>query len=139
MADLRLLRPNPMRPRLVDDPADAATRRVRRMTRAILAVGFVAAVGVYVAASARPEDPLNEQLTSKKYLHDLEVYGGKANVLAAEFRDWFAGLWYGKNLAFTIAVLTVVAALVYRFFATPLPPPEELEEIERPRPGPRRL
>ena len=53
--------------------------------------------------------------------------------------DWFAGLWYGKNLAFTIAVLTVVAALVYRFFATPLPPPEELDEIDGPRPGPRRL
>ncbi len=126
-----------MRPRLVQDP-DAATRRVRLVTRAILAVGFVAAVGVYAVASARPEDPLNEQLTSKKYLHDLEVYGGKANVLAAEFRDWFAGLWYGKNLAFTIAVLTVVAALVYRFFATPLPPPEELED-NGPRPGPRRL
>lgn len=128
-----------MRPRLVDDPASAAIRRVRLITRAILAIGFVAAVGVYVAASARPEDPLNEQLTSKKYLHDLEVYGGKANVLAAEFRDWFAGLWYGRNLAFTIAFLTVVTALLYRFFATPLPPPEELEDVERPRPGPRRL
>lgn len=128
-----------MRPRLVDDPASAAIRRVRLITRAILAIGFVAAVGVYVAATARPEDPLNEQLTSKKYLHDLEVYGGKANVLAAEFRDWFAGLWYGRNLAFTIAVLTVVTALLYRFFATPLPPPEELEDVERPRPGPRRL
>jgi len=121
----------------VEDPG-AATRRIRLVTRAILAVGFVAAVGVYAAASARPEDPLNEQLTSKKYLHDLEVYGGKANVLAAEFRDWFAGLWYGRNLAFTIAVLTVVAALVYRFFATPLPPPEEPED-DGPRPGPRRL
>jgi len=128
-----------MRPRLVDDPAVAATRRVRLITRAILAIGFAAAVGVYVAASARPEDPLNEQLTSKKYLHDLEVYGGKANVLAAEFRDWFAGLWYGRNLAFTIVVLTIVAAALYRFFATPLPPLEELEDLERPRPGPRRL
>ena len=118
-----------MRPRLVDDPAGAASeeiRRIRLITRAILAVGFAAAVAVFVLAGARPEDPLNEQLTSKKYLHDLEVYGGKANVLAAEFRDWFAGLWYGRSLAGTIAVLTVVAALAYRFFATPLPPPEEL-------------
>lgn len=131
-----------MRPRLVDDPAGAAPekiRRIRLVTRAILAVGFSAAVAVFVLAGVRPEDPLNEQLTSKKYLHDLEVYGGKANVLAAEFRDWFAGLWYGRNLAGTIAVLTVVAALAYRFFATPLPPPEELEDVDRPRPGPRRL
>ena len=27
----------------------------------------------------------------------------------------FAGLWYGKNLAYTIAVLTVLAVLVVRF------------------------
>jgi len=133
-----------MRPRLVDAAGADASRRVRVITRAILAVGFVAALAVYVIAGSRPEDPLNEQLTSKKYLHDLEVYGGKANVLAAEFREWFAGLWYGKNLAFTIAALTVLTALVYRFFATPLPPAEEEEgETEdrhpRPGPGPRRL
>jgi hypothetical protein len=139
MPDLRLLSgADSVKPRLVADP-EIATRRVRLVTRAILAAGFVAAVAVYVVASARPEDPLNDQLTSKKYLHDLEVYGGKANVLAAEFRDWFAGMWYGKNLAFTIAVLTVLAALVYRFFATPLPPLEDLDDVERPRPGPRRL
>jgi hypothetical protein len=137
-----------------DVAATASVRRVRLVTRAILAVGFGAALAIYVIAGSRPEDPLNEQLTSKKYLHDLEVYGGKANVLAAEFRDWFAGLWYGKNLAGTVAVLTVVTALVYRFFATPLPPAEdEAEDLElddhpgprsRPQPqppraGPRRL
>jgi hypothetical protein len=121
---------------------DARLRRVRLVTRAILAVGFVAAVGVYVLAGAQPDNPLNDQLTSKKYQHDLEVYGGKANVLAAEFRDWFAGLWYGRNLAFTIAVLAILAALVYRFFATPLPEEEELDgrdEEPPPRLGPRRL
>src|SRR5262249_684685 len=124
---------------------------VRLITRAILAVGFTAALAVYVIAGARPEDPLNEQLTSKKYLHDLEVYGGKANVLAAEVREGVAGLRYGKNLAFpipplpvTLAALTVLAALAYRFFATPLPPAEDEEgETEdrhpRPRPGPHRL
>src|SRR5262249_30024474 len=103
--------------------------------------GFAAAIAVYVIAGTRPEDPLTEQLTSKKYLHDLEVYGGKANVLAEEFREWFAGLWYGKSLAGTIAVLTVLTALVYRFFATPLPPAEEDDETEdvRARPGPHRL
>jgi hypothetical protein len=123
----------------MDDLSPAEARRIRLVTRAILAVGFAAAVAVYVLASARPEDPLNDQLTSKKYLHDLELYGGKANVLAAEFRDWFAGLWYGRNLAGTIAVLTVLTALVYRFFATPLPPAGELDDVDEPRPGPRRL
>jgi len=117
---------------------------VRVVTRAILAVGFSASIAVFAAAGARPEDPLTDQLNSKKYLHDLEMYGGKANVLASEFREWFAGLWYGRNLAFTIAALTVLTALIYRFFAIPLPggPEEDDEDADRPqspRPGPRRL
>jgi hypothetical protein len=58
-------------------------------------------------------------------LHDLEVYGGKANVIAAQFREWFDGLWHGKQLAFTVAVITVIAACAFKFFATPLPPDPE--------------
>lgn len=118
----------------MDDLSPAAARRLRIVTRAILAVGFAAAIVVYILAGVRPEDPLSDQLNSKKYLHDLEMYGGKANVLAAEFREWFAGLWYGKNLAFTIAVLTVLSVLIVRFLSIPLPPstdddaPEEVRE-----------
>jgi hypothetical protein len=68
-----------------------------------------------VHARARPENPLGDPFDNKKYIHDLQVYGGTANVLAAEFREWFAGLWYGKNLAYTIAVLTILVVLVVRF------------------------
>ncbi len=93
-----------------------AARRLKLLTTAILVVGFGTAIAVYFAARARPENPLGyEPLQTKQYLHDLELYGGKANVLAAEFRDWFVGLWYGKRLAFTIAVLTVVVAASVRF------------------------
>ena len=93
-----------------------AARRLKLLTTAILVVGFGTAIAVYLAARARPENPLGyEPLQTKQYLHDLELYGGKANVLAAEFRDWFAGLWYGKQLAFTIAVLTVLVAACVRF------------------------
>jgi len=45
---------------------------------------------------------------SKQYLRDLELFGGKANVLADEFRRWFVGLWHGKSLAFIIACTTVI-------------------------------
>ena len=44
-----------------------------------------------------------------KYLRELRVMGGKANELAAEFQDWFAGLWEGEALARTIVVLISVA------------------------------
>ncbi len=96
--------------------------RLRRLTIALLAAGFAASVAVFFAAGPKPENPLGyDPLESKKYLHDLEVYGGTANVLAAEFQEWFAGLWQGRNLAYTIAVLTALLVLVLRFFLAPIP------------------
>jgi hypothetical protein len=92
-------------------------------TRAILLLGFAAAVVIYLTAQPPPENPLGyDPMDTKKYLHDLEVYGGKANIIAAQFRDWFDSLWHGKQLAYTVAVLTVMAAGAFKFFATPLPP-----------------
>jgi len=44
---------------------------------------------------------------SKKYLRDLELYGGKANLLAYELICWFAGLWRGESLAYTIGCITI--------------------------------
>src|SRR5450759_4981144 len=103
-----------------------AQERIRAGTRAILVLGFAAAVVIYLTAQPPPENPLGyDPLDTKKYLHDLEVYGGKANVIAAQFRDWFDALWHGKQLAFTIAVITVIAASAFKFFATPLPPDPE--------------
>ena len=97
--------------------------RVRAGTRAILVLGFAAAVVIYLTAQPPPANPLGyDPLDTKRYLHDLEVYGGKANVLAAEFRDWFDSLWHGRRLAFTVAALALIAAFAFKFFATPLPP-----------------
>jgi hypothetical protein len=100
--------------------------RIRLGTRAILAIGFAAAVVIFLTAQPPSENPLGyDPLDTKKYLHDLEVYGGKANVFAAELREWFDSLWHGKRLAFTAAVITVITAWAFKFFATPLPPDAE--------------
>ena len=48
---------------------------------------------------------------SKKFLRDLELYGGKTGVLLYEFRVWFLGLWHGKSLAYTVAFITVLLSL----------------------------
>jgi hypothetical protein len=96
--------------------------RVRLVTRAILAIGFACAAVIYFVNAEPPEAPDFEFENSKKYLRELEVYGGKANVLATQFRHWFDGLWHGRSLAFTVAVISVSLALAYRFFASPLPP-----------------
>jgi len=50
---------------------------------------------------------------SKKYMHDLELYGGKAAVLTDEFMRWFAGLWHGKSLALTVACITIFISLCF--------------------------
>jgi hypothetical protein len=112
---------------------------LRRVALAIVAAGFVAAAVIFFAAGPEPENPLGyDPMDTKLYLHDLEVYGGTANVLAAEFREWFSGLWHGRNLAGTVVVLSVLAALALRFIAARLPPAEIDASEERVTPFRRR-
>jgi hypothetical protein len=96
--------------------------QLRRLTFIILAIGFTTAIIIYFTAGPRPLNPLGyEPLETKKYIHDLELYGGKANVLAARFNDWFFGLWYGRNLAYTTAAITVLIVLFVRFVYNSMP------------------
>jgi hypothetical protein len=48
---------------------------------------------------------------SKKFMRDLEQFGGKTNVLLYEFRVWFVGLWQGKSLAYMVACISVFLSL----------------------------
>ncbi len=59
--------------------------------------------------------------SSKIYVHDLELYGGKANVLADEFRRWFISLWHGKSLAYTVACVFIFVFMAIIFVAYHLP------------------
>jgi hypothetical protein len=68
-------------------------------------------VGVYVTSIHN----------SKKHLLELERIGGEAAVVAAEMTEWFNGLWHGRRLAATLAVLSVGASLLC-FLAGKLPP-----------------
>ena len=60
---------------------------------------------------------MGDPLANKKYLRELQVMGGKANVLAAEFQEWWADQWHGQNLARAVAVLTLGGTLAFRFVA----------------------
>lgn len=85
----------------------------------MLVVGLGAAAAIYALVEPPEDDPLLADLHSnRKYKRELAVYGGRANVVSAEFIDWFGGLWEGRNLAGTVAVITVVATLGFRFVAT---------------------
>lgn len=103
-----------------------AKKRVQRVAGAILAVGLCLSVAIYLTAGEQAENPLADQMeNTKAYQRSLEMYGGKANVLASEFSQWFGSLWHGRTLAFTVVVIAVLVAAIYYFIASPLPPEEK--------------
>ncbi len=83
----------------------------------ILLVGLISSVLIYRAAVNESASDLSYEIVggfvypggggyTKKYVHDLQLYGGNAAVLADEFMRGFAGLWHGKSLSFTVAGIT---------------------------------
>ncbi len=84
----------------------------------ILAVGLGSAILIYRTAEDNPYGVLGYEEgggtvypvmpeDSKQYLHGLELYGGKANVLMDQLRRGFIGLWHGKSLAYTVACISI--------------------------------
>lgn len=81
------------------------------------AAGYVIVNGEPVAVS--PSD-------SKRYVRELERFGGKAAVLFDEFDRWFGSLWRGRRLGSTIAVLGAAVAFALYLLSravAPRPPP----------------
>jgi hypothetical protein len=111
-------------------PGNAARdSRIRRVTVAILAAGWVAALGIYVTATPVEEDPqIADMEYSKAYEHRVEVTGGKAALEAERAQAWFESLWQGQRLAYTTAALTALVALGYWAVARGPGPRRDLEE-----------
>jgi hypothetical protein len=92
---------------------------------AILLVGLLCAAWVYLAA---PDDSSDSYIIgyelvnghkypitaadSKHYQYQMEQLGGNFMVLSDELARWLSSLWHGQRLAYTIAFLSIVAALV---------------------------
>ncbi|MFN7957393.1 MAG: hypothetical protein U0P46_03565 [Holophagaceae bacterium] len=97
----------------------ARLARIRQLTGLLLAAGLGAALAIYLRAAPPAPNPLGyDPMNTKKYLRDLELYGGKVNVLATEFMGWWSQRWQGRNLATTVACLTVLAAGGFCHLAT---------------------
>lgn len=92
-------------------------RRINRISVGLMVVGLGAAAWFFVRPPVEAADPLGNLLMQKKHMHELRVMGGTANVTMAEFQAWFAGLWRGRALAGTVAVLTLIVTLSFRFIA----------------------
>jgi hypothetical protein len=98
----------------------------------ILLVGLGSAILIYRAAENNSYGVLGYEEgggsvypimpeDSKKYLRDLQLYGGKANVLMDELRRGFVGLWHGKSFAFTVACITIFISFGVFYAANHLP------------------
>lgn len=92
-------------------------RRINQVSLVLLLLGLGTALGLYLTAQPPERDPFGNPLTSKKYLHELRVMGGNANVAFAEFEAWLQSLWQGKTRAATAGVGTVLLTLIFRFVA----------------------
>ena len=92
--------------------------RLRLAGAVILLVGLPAAALVYRSAVTDYDSAYVKMLNNtKKNEYDMELIGGKANILASELRDWFGSQWHGKTLARTLTVLSVGGSLACFFVA----------------------
>jgi hypothetical protein len=106
--------------------------RLYLITAVILLVGLGSAVLIYMTSENYSGGVLGYEIVggsvhpiapeeSKKYIHDLTLYGGKAAVVADEFNRWFFGLWHGKSLSLTVACITIFISLGFFLVAYHLP------------------
>lgn len=97
-------------------PQDRTARHLAATLRtwgiAILLAGLVAAGLIYAfAPDATGGDLANQVAQGRMYRHNLELMGGTTAVLIDDFDRWFFGLWHGKSLAATVAVIALGAGI----------------------------
>jgi hypothetical protein len=106
--------------------------RLKLISVIILLAGLGSSIAIYLTAEKVSDNALGYESAggtvypitpdnSRMYVHDLELFGGKAAVLANDFRYWFVGLWHGKSLAFTVACIAILISVGVFFVANHLP------------------
>lgn len=102
--------------------------RLKLLGAIILMVGLGSAALIYQRAENGSYGALGYEVVngtiypimpqdSKMYIHNLELYGGKLNVIMDDFRRWFLGLWHGKSLAFIIAGTSIMISFGFFYAA----------------------
>lgn len=86
---------------------------------AVLITGLCGAVAILLTAGDDPGPAASQFVVvdgktypiapseSKRYVRDVQRFGGKVGVLFDEFDRWFAGLWRGRSLAVTLGWIAV--------------------------------
>ena len=106
--------------------------RLYLASSAVLLAGIVSAVLIYVAAMNDSTGGSSYEVIggfvypagggyTKKYVHDLQLYGGNAAMLGDQFTRWFSGLWHGTSLSYTVAVIAFLLSFVVFVAANNVP------------------
>jgi len=91
----------------------------------VLVVGLCSSALIYFTAADAPETGhvfYDSPQLSKKYVRELERFGGKQAVIFDEINRWFDERFSGKALGVTIGWISVIVALALFLFARWLPP-----------------
>jgi len=79
----------------------------------VLLIGLTAGLLIYMFTSDDEGVDYGRQIASgRMYQHNVAVMGGKFGLYVEQFNQWFGGLWHGRPLAYTVAVLAVAISLV---------------------------
>ena len=94
-------------------------QKINRVSLGLFLLGLGSAGLIFILAPPdQPDDPWRtDPLGQRRYARQMQVMGGKANLLSADFIDWFGERWHGRNLAGTVVVLTLLTTGGYRFVA----------------------
>lgn len=93
-------------------------KRCYLVTAGILLAGSGTAIAIYLTAADIPDNPFADYENSKRFSHELQRMGGKMAIVANDASAWFAGLWHGQQLAYTVACITLLIALGYYVIAS---------------------
>lgn len=108
---------------------------LRRVAAIILLAGWATAGVIYFTVDEVPENPGIDQIENSRMLRrELELYGGKLNLMGHDLSRWFARQWQGKALWFPIAALTSFTSLVLFVVADhiePLPTAPSVTDPQR--------
>jgi hypothetical protein len=109
-------------------------KRYQVITALNVMIGFSCAAIIYMTAGDVPVDPFAEFENSKRFVHEVERMGGKSAVVANDLSKWFAGLWQGESLSYTVACITIVIAAGYYFIASGLAAEAQSTHKDDPQP-----
>jgi hypothetical protein len=107
-----------MSERLLSESTRALQARLRSLGTGMLLGGLV--VFAVVFATTQPANPADDLLSgrnTKRYEVQMELVGGKANLLAQDTKDALLGLFRGRNLAWTLLALGCAGAAGCHFVA----------------------